>query len=818
MAHQLTGLRKINEICKFIELIIMIVNYLKTAFRNIWRNKFYSLLNILGLSVGFAIFLVIYFYIQFEFSFDKHFNRADQIYRVTTDMIWESGHIQRTAVSAPPTALFLKNDFPEVIEATRFIPQYEILAEKFSRDQSRPNLKYYEEIFYIDSSFFDVFSMDFLIGSPSTAFSIPQSIILTNDLAKKYFQDANPVGQLLRLNNDEVYTIMAVLKNPPRNSHFHFNFLVNDVSLPEFKPDAWRDMSAYTYVVLSDNTDHLAFEEKLIDFKIKYQEPYKDLIEFRVQPMLDVHMKSTKEFEQATTSSHTMLLSIAGIALVILIIASINYMNLSVARSLTRSREVGLRKVVGASKRMIITQFISESVIIVFIALFTGIVLSELILPIFNDFAETNISPDYLNEFPIIIGLGVLMGLVSGSYPAFFVSGYQPVKVLKSMTSDQKGGNGLKKVLVVFQFTVTIILLIATGVIYSQFSFIKNKDLGFNRDVMVNIYMWNDTSGRVATEFYNQLHSIPGVKDICLSDHVPGREPWFEHFWPEGFESHMPLRTVNVSPEYLPFFDLKLLEGRNFSDEFSTDTAACIINEAALEHFGWNAKDAIGKKIKNNFSRSWDEIIAAPVIGIVKDFHYSSLHKKIEPLVMTMHKKYYPIITVTLNGTSPSQVIGGIEEKYAELGYNYPFDFSFMDSDIREMYLLDKKIGQLIIVFSGLSIFIASLGLLGLSSFSLRRRMQEIGIRKVYGASVWDVLYIFTKEFSILILIASIVAIPTGWYFSKLWFENFAYHGKIGAWLYLLSALVALLIALATVTVQAYRYANQNPAEVLKYE
>jgi len=796
----------------------MFYNYLKTAFRNIWRNKFYALLNILGLSVGFAIFLVIYFYIQFEFSFDKHFYRADQIYRVTTDMIWESGDIQRTAVSSPPTALFLKSDYPEVLDATRFIPKYEILAERISNDAAKRDAKYYEEIFYIDSSFFNVFNMDFLIGSSTGVFSIPKSIILTEALAEKYFQDKNPIGQMLRLNNNETYTVMGVLKNPPENSHFHFNFLVNNMSLPEFKPDAWRDLSAYTYVALSDKTDFQAFEQKLIDFKIKYQEPYKDLIEFRVQPMLDIHLKSTKEFEQAATSSHTMLLSIAGLALVILIIASINYMNLSVARSLTRSREVGLRKVVGASRRMVITQFMSESVMIVFIALFTGIVISELALPIFNDFAESNISPNYFREWPMIIGLGLLMGLLSGSYPAFFISGYQPVKVLKSMASGQKGGNGIKKILVVFQFAVTIVLLIATAVIYTQFNFIRNKDLGFKRDVMVNVYMWNDASGRVSTDFYHRLKGLPGVKDLCLSDHVPGREPGFEHFWPEGFESHMPLRTVNVSPEYLPLFNLQLLKGRNFSDDFSTDTAACIINEAALKQFGWNLDDVIGKKIKYNFSQSWDDIIAAPVIGVIKDFHYSSLHRKIEPLIMTMHKKYYPIITVTPDGASIGQTIERIEGEYEKLGFNYPFDYSFMDSDIREMYLLDEKIGKLVIVFSLLSVFIACLGLLGLSSFSLRRRMQEIGIRKVYGASVKDVLYIFTREFSILIVIASLIAIPTGWYFKSLWFENFAYHGQIDFWIYLASALIALVIALATVSFQAYRYATQNPAEVLKYE
>ncbi len=796
----------------------MFKNYFISAFRNLWRNMFYSIINILGLALGFAIFMLIFFYLNFEYTYDKHFPRAEQIYRVTTDMIWESGAIQQTAVSASLTAPYLKKDYPEVLAATRFKVDSEILVEQIKNGGSPSGKQFYEDIFYIDSSFFNVFNIGFLSGSPASVFFVPQSIVLSSDMAAKYFPSGKPIGKILQLNNDKQYLVQGVIENLPGNSHFDFNFLVNDMNLHEFTTTEWRDLGTYAYIVLNAQTDYLDFEKKLPGFENRHLEDYKDVMEYRVQPMLDIHLRSEKEFEAAKTFSNVALLSVAGIALVILIIAAINYMNLAVARSLTRSKEVGLRKVVGASKKSIAHQFLTESLLLTFIALFTGIVAAELILPDFRNFVKADIQLDIFNNLPQIVLLGVIVGILSGSYPAFFVTRFQPITALKGTMVSNKGGNGIRKVLVILQFMITISLLTASGVIYRQFQYISDKELGFDNDVKINIYFWDDPNGKITNNFATRLQGIPGIDRICVSDHVPGRSPWFEHFWPQGFDSHLPLRTLNVAPEYIPVFGFELLAGRNFSHEFGTDTAACIINEAAMKHFGWKPDETLGKTIKYNFSRSWDNMINAQVIGVVKDYHYQSLHQNIEPVVMTMHKKYYPIVSAVINSNDMETTIHKIEGAYNKMQYNYPFEFSFTNQDIEEMYMIDQKIGKLVLWFSLISVFIACLGLLGLTTFSLRQRTKEIGIRKVFGASFGDVLRIFSRELSILMLIASILAIPVTWLFMQEYYTNFAYHSPVSWWVFVVSVFIAFIIAHFTIGFQTYRLSRKNPVDALRYE
>ncbi len=796
----------------------MLFNYLKTALRNILRNKFYSVINILGLSVGIAVFLLIFFYVEYEYNFDKHFPQAEQICRITTNMYWENGDIQYTAVSANAVAPALKKDYPEVIAATRFRVNPSVFVEKQLVDTLNAVNKNFEEVYFIDSSFFKVFQIDFERGNSNMAFGISNSIILSASMAEKYFQKEDPVGRSIQINNDKIYNVTAIFEDIPQNSHFNFEFLINASDDPDFKTDQWRKMDTYTYALLDKNTDLVEFEKKLVDFKITYQEPYKNLIDFKVQPMLDIHLRSQNDFEAAKTSNKQMILIIFGIAILILIIAAMNYMNLSIAQSLIRSKEVGLRKVVGATKGKIIAQFMGESFLMTFIALFSAVVITEVLLPVFNSFTYSHLAPDYLNSSWKLLLLVILTAVISGSYPAFYVSSFQPARVLKGRSIGTSGDNWLRKVLVVFQFTISVILLIGIGIFFSQFNYIKNKDLGFRKDVMLNVYFWNDSIGSFSQQFKNEIVSIPGIEKICLSDHVPGSEPWYEHFWPEGFESHMPMRTLNVSPEYIPSLDLKLVSGRNFSNNCGLDTAACILNEAALEHFGWDMNNAIGKTIKYNFSQSWDEIIASKVIGVVKDYHYQSLHQRIEPVVFTMHKKFYPIVTMQLDKNNITQTLEQVKSAYELLGYPFPFDYEFLDKEVEEMYITDQKLGKILVWFTILSIFIACLGLLGLSSFSVEKRTKEIGIRKVFGASVMDVLVVFTKEFSILVLIASIIATPIGWYIMQQWLNNFAYHSKISWWIYFNSAVLVFFVAMLTVGFQSYKYAQRNPAEVLKYE
>jgi putative ABC transport system permease protein len=795
----------------------MILNYLKTAFRNIIRNKFYSIINLLGLSVGVAVFLLVFFYVQYEYNFDKHFPKANQIHRITTDMIWENGDVQYTAVSSSATANALKREYPEVLAATRFVIDLSALIER--KDINKDHLeKYYEEIFYIDSSFFKVFQLELIEGNQTSAFNLSNPVFLSEAMAKKYFPDESSLGKELRINNNKTYIVKGVFKDLPPNSHFYFQFLVDATSDPEILPDVWRDLSTYTYVLLKKGTDHNALEEKLTDFIIKYQEPYKDLLAYKVQPMLDIHLKSSNEFEAANTFDRSILLIILGIAILILIVAGINYTNLSLAKSLIRAREVGLRKVVGASKKGIIIQFLSESVLFTFFAFITGIVLAEMALPAFNDFTQSGIKPDYAHDFWKLLFLALLIGIVSGSYPGFYISRFQPARVLKGRTISGKGSQLFQKVLVVFQFAVSVILLIGTGVIYYQFNYIKNKDLGFNHDQVLNVYLWNDSTSYYSQELNRSLIEIPGVVGTCLSDHVPGSEPWFDHFWPEGFESHMPLRTSNVTAEYIPVMGLQLLTGRNFSNDFGLDSATCIINEAALKHFGWEPDEVLGKTIRYNFSNSWDEMITSKVIGVVKDYHFMSLHQIIEPVILTRHKKYFPIVSAKIEANSTASVISAIEKKYDQVNYAFPFEYDFLDKKVEELYIIDQKIGKILIWFSILSVFIAGLGLLGLSSYSVEKRVREIGIRKVFGASVSNILETFNKEFIILVIIASLLAMPIGWFAMDQYLQQFVYRINPAWWIFPLSALLAFTWAVMIVSFQAYKYAMMNPAEVLKWE
>lgn len=796
----------------------MFINYFKTAIRNIYRNKFYSIVNVLGLSVGIAVFLLIYFFIQYEFNFDKHIPKAHNIFRITTDMIWENGDVQHTAMSPPPTAPTLHENYPEVLAATRFIIDNSMMVERTSGGKSPQLVQNYEEVFYIDDQFSNVFQLNIIQGSLQSVFDISKSILLSRSMAEKYFQQEDPLGKILTLNNKQNYLVKAVFDDLPANTHFNFQFLVNATDEPDFQSDQWRSMSTYSYVLLDNNTKPQDFEEKLVAFKDTYLEPWKDLMDFKVQPMLDIHLRNTKEFEMAKTSNLSLLLIVMGIAFLILLIAAINYMNLSVARSLVRSKEVGLRKVVGASKKMIITQFLGESILLSFVALVTGIVLTEFLMPGFNSFVQAGISPDYMRELWKLLLLAIFLGLLTGSYPAFYLSSFQPAKVLKGRSGSATGGKLLKKILVIFQFAVSILLLIGTMTIYLQFSFIRKMDLGFDKDVTMNIFLWNDSTGVYAKKLKNDIEGVPGVQKIALSDHVPGNEAWFEHFWPEDYESHMPLRTANINPDYIPTLGIELVAGRNFSNDFGLDTASCILNEAAVRHLGWTNENSIGRIMKYNFSNDWDDMITAHVIGVVRDYHYQSLHVQVEPVVLTMHKKYYPILSVRLGEADLQQTISAIEEEYNGLNYAFPFDYAFLDNQVEEMYVVDQKVGQLLIWFSLLSVFIACLGLLGLTSFTIQRRTREIGVRKVFGASVKDIITIFTGEFTNLLLIASVIAIPLGWFAMDLYLQQFAYRIIPAWWIFPLAAIVSFGWAIGLVSFQAYKYTFTNPAEVLKWE
>lgn len=796
----------------------MIINYLKTAIRNLYRNKYYSLLNIIGLSIGVGIFLLVLYYVEYEFKYDQHFSDSERIFRITTDMFWENGDVQHTAVSSSATAEALLEDYPEVIASTRFIIDISAFVEALNPMESIAEKGFIEEVFYVDSSFYKVFKLTFKQGQWNGAHELADAIFLSASMADKYFPDKDPIGKQMMLNNSHSFVVKGVFEDIPGNSHLNFSILMDASHNKELLPSAWRDLSAYTYVLLNKTNDGSLLEGKLDDFILKYQEPYKDLLAFHVQPLLDIHLHSSNDFEMARTANRQILLVIMGIAALILLVACINFMNLTVARSLLRSREVGLRKVVGATRWKVILQFLGESILISFLAFVSGAVLAEMILPLFNDFTLSEVRPDYRNGLWKLAVLALTIGIVSGSYPAFYISMFQPAMVLKSGWSHSKKTGLFRRLLVTFQFTVTIVLLIATGIIYYQFSFIQNKDLGYSSEPILNVYFWNDSTHKYASVFEHSLREIPGISDICRSDYVPGGEPWYDHFWPEGSESHMPIRTANITEAYLPVIGLHLLQGRNFDATSGLDSATCIINEAAIKHFQWDEDEVLGKSVKFNFSNSWDEMITSRVIGVVKDFHYQSLHQSIEPIVLTTHDPFKPVVSMRISNRFEKEELAAVQTKFNELNYPFPFDYDFLEEKRRDLYTIDNKIATLVIIFSLLAIFIAGLGLLGLASFATEKRAREISVRRVFGATEVDVLKIFNKEFSVLVIIASVLAVPLSWIIMEKYLEQFVYRVSPAWWIFPLAALMAYLWAVGIVSLQTFRYARKNPAEVLKWE
>ena len=798
----------------------MFKNYLHIALRNIKKHKGYSLINILGLAIGMACCILITSYVLYELSYDKYHENAGSIYRLKSDAQIGDNHLH-IPKSSPPMSGYMVENFPEVTNAVRFRE----LGNAPVR--YRENQYYEDRIYYTDNSIFDIFTFPLLIGDPKTALKTANSIVITEDVAKKYFGEEDPIGKVLTVDESDDYTITGVLSNVPRNSHFIFDMLCSfetHSARNKMNMHNWLFLNYYTYIMVQEGTYQKALEQKfpaMIDKNAGgILKAVKGDLKLTLQPLTSIHLHSRLEQEISGTSNIAYVYIFSAIALFILFIACMNFMNLSTARSANRAQEVGMRKVLGAHKAEIIRQFLGESLLYSVLSCVVALVFVEVALPLFRSVSGINLRINYVENpwfIPGLIGLTIFVGLIAGSYPAFFLSAFQPIRVIKGNLKSGATNARFRSVLVIFQFTISIVLIIGTIIIINQLKYMKNSQLGFQKEQVVVFPISDESTVESLAPFKGELKSYPGIINVAASSHVPGQTTYYNPFLPEGFtRDQMPwMGQLNVDVDYLPTLEIELLAGRNFSPELKTDqTRSVIINETAAKRFGW--EDPVGKTI-GEYSNSGG-ILKRPVIGVVKDFHIDSLHRRIGPLLITNNPEWLNTLSVRIKPDNIPKTMEFLSEKWNHHNPYRPFQYFFLDDSFDAQYRADEKLSKIFSYFSILAIFIACLGLFGLASYTAEQRTKEIGIRKVLGASISEIVKLLTKEFSKWVLAANIIAWPVAYYAMNKWLQGFAYRIGMEFLTFVLAAIVALAIALLTVSYQAVRAAKTDPVNSLRYE
>lgn len=800
----------------------MFTNYLKIAFRSLKKHKGYSFINISGLAIGMAVCILILMWIMHELSYDRYHENADHICRVTMDA--EFGSTLHTPVTLTAAGPALVRDFPEVITATR------IARPK------RASVKYKDKLFsephvgLAENAIFDILSFSFIAGDPKTALKVPYSVVITESMAAKYFGDEDPLGKILRFNNERDFNVTGIVKDIPKNSHFTFNMLGSFQTLiqeGDVRPNQWFDVRFYTYLLLDENADIKKLEQKLPAFIDKYVgkalKTSGGSIKFSLQPLKRIHLYSDYERDMSANINISYIYLFSGIAIFVLLIAGINFINLSTARSATRAQEVGMRKTLGAVRNRLIGQFLGESLLYSLMAMALAVVLLRLSLPFFNSIIGRDLSLNFFRTPWLVLaflGLAVLVGVLAGSYPAFFLSSFQPVKVLKGFLKVGSSNSRFRRVLVVFQFTISIALILGTLIIYKQIMFMKNTSVGFNKEHVVVIPGMNEEVRKSYRSIRGELLSLTGVLEVGASDLVPSRGHLLAPFLPEGFadDQTMSMDYMDVDAYYLPTMDIEIVAGRNFSEDFATDPEeSVIINETAVQKIGW--ENPIGKRfVLRPPPDSGQDVSYLTVIGVVKDFHLQSLRERIEPLII--FNDYDSLLSVSIR-LAPENIMSTMDllkKKWGELDPNRPFNYFFLDDAYDSQYRREEKLKNITIYFSFLAIFIGCLGLFGMASFTAEQRTKEIGIRKVLGSSVPGIVRLLTKEFLLLVIAANLFAGPIAYWAMDRWLQSFAYRTGIDPLVFVLSAVLALTIALFTVSYQAIRAALSNPVDSLRYE
>ncbi|MEO6328715.1 MAG: ABC transporter permease [Ginsengibacter sp.] len=798
----------------------MFKNYLKIAFRNLVRNKIYSSINIFGLALGLAAFWMIVLYIADELSYDRYNSNAKRICRVVQHARWGENDLHEAPTSAP-FAPALKAAFPEIQEATR------IVTEGNGIITYQNKVLKVDDIFFADKNIFGVFTFPFLYGDPNTALAAPQSIVINESLAVKLFGDAKKaLNQTVYFENNFYNKVTGIIKDIPQNSHLHFSALR---SMPADFSGDWQNFNLYTYLLLKKGTDYKTLEAKLPQFAAKTIKKIMKIDDYKMelQPLTSIHLSSDLQFEISPNGSTSRIYMFIAIAALILIIAIINYINLSTARSATKVREVGVRKVVGSNNWHLGAMFITESVVITIIAACIAVFIISAALPFFNDLTEKQLTLwrfGKLNSGLFLVSFSILTGIISGIYPSLFLSRFKTIPALKGQMGNLSGNILFRKSLVVFQFVITVVMITGSLIIYRQLQYALHKDLGFNKDQVLTFHIDDQQVRKETDALKTQLLQNPSIEAVAIAGNPIGNNNLgglgynFETEKGNFSTSTTVAQELMVDPDYIPAMEIKMLTGRNFSSGMQSDKyGAALVNETLVKKLGW--KNAIGKRMKFRIDEN-GTMGERTVIGVVKDFHTYSLQHRVEPLVMVMppapsmgDNMYVRIAKGKIN-----EGLAYMNKIYHRFDKTNPAEYHFLDANFAKQYAAEEKQGQIAFIFTLLAVVIACLGLFALAAFTASQRTKEIGIRKVLGASVASIVQMLSSEFLKLVLIASCIALPVAWLVINKWLQDFAYHVNVSWWMLALPGAVAMLIALITVSSQAIKAAIANPVKSLRTE
>jgi len=807
----------------------MIKNYIKTAFRTLTKNKGFTAINVLGLALGLATCLLIVFYVFDELGYDRYNVNANRIYRVD-EAIRFGGTTNSFAVAPPPLAESMKTDFPEIEQVTRF-------RTRGGNQVKKGNLNIQENnMVYADSTLFKVFTLPMISGDPASALKEPHSLVINERTALKYFNTTNAVGRMMTFNDTSLYKVTGVIKNIPKQSHFDFDFLISMSTLPQSRDNAWFSSNFNTYILLRPGADYKALNAKMPNFfrvhagpqlqsiiHVTYEQFLKggNYFRFNFTPLPDIHLHSNMIAELGANGNIQYVYIFSAIAIFILLIACVNFMNLSTARSANRAREVGVRKVLGSPRKYLIFQFLTESVIVTLVSAVIAVVAAWLLLPVFNQISnkELAVTPQIISWLlPVLFIIIIIIGGLAGSYPAFFLSAFQPIDVLKGKISAGFKGGFLRSFLVVFQFSISIFLIIGTLIIYNQLKYIQNKDLGYNRDHVLCI--WDVyTLGDKAKSFKHEVNQIAGVQSSTLTSALPtsnygNTSTIFKDPVVDQKRSLM-TQEWNIDEDYIPTLGIKIKDGRNFLSQMKTDSDALVINETAARMLQF--KNPLNQLVYVPQDQNAKILKPYHIIGVVKDFNFQSLRDNVTPLVF-YYSEDRGALSVRINSANIPALLDLMKAKWHNFSPNQQFNYSFMDKDFEAMYRSEQRMGTISVIFTSFAIIIACLGLFGLAAYAAEQRTKEIGVRKVLGASIGAIVSMLSKDFIKLVIISIIIASPLAWWAMHYWLQNFAYRQNIQWWVVAVAGIAAILIAFITISFQSIKAALTNPVKSLRSE
>jgi putative ABC transport system permease protein len=782
--------------------VVMFANYVKTAVRNMRRHKGFTFINVSGLALGFACSMLIALFVLHELSYDRFNEKADRIYRV----------VRPGDRSTPPAlAQALQRDIPEVEAATGFAEVSGLV-------------RYQDQVFFVSPmrsathECFEIFSFPLLRGDSANVLKEPNTVVLTRSMAERFFGDTDPLNKVITINEND-YRVDGVTEDVPANSHFHFSALVSNTTFDWYHQEIWGSNWMATYVLLRDPKDAPVFEAKLREIVAKYIGPLNnyDEVRFLIQPLTSIHLKSDLRFELEPNGDFGNIIIFTTVALLIISIAGINFANLTTAKSMVRIKEIGIRRTLGSTRKNLIQQFLGESVIMSLLSLAIGVLLAYASLPVFHLLVGRQIGLGIVNPWtaiPLMVSLSILVGLLAGAYPALYLSSFQPVQVIKNILGSRRTSSRFRTVMVVFQFVVSIILMVGTLTVYRQLDFLQNGDLGFKKEqviVLQNLKPEPLNSERLK----NELLKNENIVAVSSSGNLPSEEDPGQQWLQAANGERLLVGAYYCDYDHMQTLQLNMAQGRFFSSEFGTDTSAIILNEEAIKVL--NLEDPVGKRVV--FFSNTAEI--RTIVGVVRDFHFLSLHHKMQPLVMlpgidkgwgTNH------VSVRLNTKDLAGTIQYVKETWAAINPDMPFAYSFLDEDYNGLYANEQATGKTALVFCVLAVVVCCLGLYGLSTYVIERRVKEIGIRKIVGASLRDIVWLLSRSFLRWVALAFVLAVPLAWFVTQRWLDNFAYKVDLEPWVFLVAGVAALGIAGVTVSLQSFKAALAKPAETLRYE